>query len=90
MSVHIKYGPIDITLDKDSEGFAFSCPLCHSMFFSTGDRVACSRLVQGHLQQFHRIILPAATITEDNVEPPKAQLRKISSIDHPLLKSETA
>jgi len=78
MSVHVKYGPIVTTLEKDSEGFAFSCPLCHSMFFSTGEQIDCSKLVQDHLQQFHRIILPAATITEDNIEPPKIQLRKIT------------
>jgi|GEM_PF-2348018 hypothetical protein len=76
MSVHVKYGPIDITLEKDSEGFAFSCPLCHSMFFSTGDQASRSNVVQNHLQQFHRISLPAATISEDNIEPPKVQLKK--------------
>ena len=76
MSVHVKYGPIDITLEKDAEGFAFSCPLCHSMFFSTGDQTACSRVVQDHLQQFHRITLPAATVTEDGLEPEKSPQTK--------------
>ncbi|MFC4990858.1 hypothetical protein [Rubritalea tangerina] len=46
------------------------------MFFSTGDQETCGRVVQDHLQQFHRIILPAATISEDGLEPPKVQLRK--------------
>ncbi|MFT5883240.1 MAG: hypothetical protein ACI9FG_001753 [Crocinitomicaceae bacterium] len=77
MSVHVKYGPIVITLEKDSEGSAFSCPLCHSMFFSTGAQVDSSKVVQDHMQQYHRIILPAATIIEDNIEPPKIQLKKV-------------
>jgi hypothetical protein len=76
MSIHVKYGPIEVTLEKDSEGYAFSCPLCHNMFFSTGDQTACSRVVQDHMQQFHRIILPVATITEVNIEPLKVQPRK--------------
>lgn len=76
MSIHVNYGPIDITLEKDAEGFAFSCPLCHSMFFSTGDQEACRKVTQDHLQQFHRIVLPAATISEDDIEPTKVQLRK--------------
>ncbi len=77
MSAYLKYGPIDVQLEKDSEGIAFSCPLCHNMFFSSGDEVNCSHVVQDHLQQFHRITYPTATISENKMATVKETPRKL-------------
>lgn len=76
MSVHLTYGQITVTLQQDAEGFSFPCPLCHNLFFSTGDVETCRQLAQEHLRQHHRILLPSAVITTDNEEPPKVQLQK--------------
>lgn len=78
MSIHVNYGPIKLTLEGDAEGYAFSCPLCHNVFFSHGDKEACQKLTQEHMHQFHKVHLPASDITEDNTEAPKIQLRKAS------------
>lgn len=75
MSLNVKYGMINIRVEKDTLGFSFSCPLCHQVHFSTGDAEVVKRVVQDHLQQFHRITLPAAVITEDEHEAPKVQLQ---------------
>jgi hypothetical protein len=76
MSVHITYGTITVTLQQDAEGYSFPCPLCHNLFFSTGDVEACRLLAQDHLRQFHKILLPSAVITEDNEQPPKVQVQR--------------
>lgn len=77
MSAHLKYGPIDVLIEKDSEGIAFTCPLCHNMFFSSGDQVKCGQVVQDHLRQYHRITYPAATISENEMAPVKVGPRKL-------------
>lgn len=70
---------VKITLEKDAEGFAYTCPLCHHMYFSTGDQDLCKNVVQDHLQQYHRIVLPAAVITEDDTEAPKVRINPVVS-----------
>ncbi len=82
MSIHITYGPINITLEQDAEGFAFSCPFCHSMFFSTGELENCRALVQEHLQQFHKIILSDAQVSNDGIEPTKVKSQKATQLDN--------
>ena len=75
MSINIHYGPIAVTLEQDAEGFSYSCPLCHNLYFTIGSAEACKNLIQDHLQQSHHISLPQAIITKDNLEPPKIQVQ---------------
>lgn len=77
MSAYLKYGPIDVLIEKDSEGIAFTCPLCHNMFFASGDQGKCGHVVQDHLRQYHRINYPAATISEYEMAPVKVGPRKL-------------
>lgn len=76
MSTHIKYGQIETILEKDAEGYAFSCPLCHSLFFSNGELSCCQKVLQDHLQQYHKVCPTRAVISECDKEPTRILLKK--------------
>lgn len=76
MITKVTYGQISIKMEADSEGHAFSCPLCSQLFFCNGGIDHCIKTGREHLQQFHRMShLPTETTELSSKETCKITLK---------------